>query len=341
MPSCDSRSRWGVDVCTISALLRASELLGESKIHDASAGGTPLRLHMQRQRSAPVEGVATSALPSYAPRLAAMHRAHAPELERLMKFLPFDAGQAHLDVASGDGTFAIHAARQGARVSALDQNEAFLHWGRHQADAHDLRIRWVCGDALAMPFENACFDSAFCAQSCYTLGDVNGLLTEMRRVVRPGGWCALLENDSLHHVLLPWPPALELKLREAELEALRATSNQAGVFYMARQLAESLQEAGFERTLQKTFTTERRAPLSSDEQVFLEGYLGELRARVENRLAPEDLRQLDAIVSGEREPALLERADLHVLVLDVLALGWAPAARPGAAPSRSRRVMAR
>ena len=43
-------------------------------------------------------------------------------------------------------------------------------------------------------------------------------MRRMVRLARPGGTVAVLEDDSLHQVLLPCPVEVELALRAAELK---------------------------------------------------------------------------------------------------------------------------
>jgi hypothetical protein len=46
-----------------------------------------------------------SAIPGYAPALAAYHRAFAEELQSMIAELPIGAGDRVLDVACGDGSY--------------------------------------------------------------------------------------------------------------------------------------------------------------------------------------------------------------------------------------------
>ena len=56
-------------------------------------------------------------------------------------------------------------------------------------------------------------------------------LRHLVRVTKPGGVVAVLEADTLHHVILPWPIEVELAARAAELEPTPAsnTVQRAGV----------------------------------------------------------------------------------------------------------------
>lgn len=171
----------------------------------------------------------TDALPDYADALLAYHRSHAETLNAMVSRLPLAAGHSILDVATGDGSYALLMAQRGANVVVLDQDPDYLALASSRATRRGLHLTAVCGDACHLPFEDDHFDGVFCAQSFYSISDVSRVLCEMRRVVKPGGWVGVLENDSLHHVVLPWPAELELAVRLGQYTALAGASPAARV----------------------------------------------------------------------------------------------------------------
>jgi len=63
-----------------------------------------------------------------------------------------------LDVACGTGNAGLPAARAGGRVTGLDLVPRLLEQGRSVAEAEDLKVTWIEGDAEQLPFEDASFD---------------------------------------------------------------------------------------------------------------------------------------------------------------------------------------
>jgi ubiquinone/menaquinone biosynthesis C-methylase UbiE len=92
------------------------------------------------------------------------------------------------------------------------------------------RVEFVCAPVEALPFPEGTFDLCWCAQSLYSLPDPVEALRHMLRVTRPGGLVAVLEADSLHHAILPWPAEVELAVRAAELRALAEESDRPRKF---------------------------------------------------------------------------------------------------------------
>ncbi len=125
------------------------------------------------------------------------------ELARMCRIGP---GSRTLDVAAGTGTSASAlATRLDADVVALDISAAMIERvdakrGRRGAD----RIRPVRADAAALPFAPRSFD-AVVSECSLCLLDKEGVLAEMVRVARPGGWVGM------HN--LCWEPRVSGRVR--------------------------------------------------------------------------------------------------------------------------------
>ena len=102
-----------------------------------------------------------------------------------------------LDVATGTADLAIEASRQypTLNVTALDFVQAMVDLGRRKAADKGFlnRIRFLRGDALALPFPDRCFDVAAIAFGIRNIPDRLRALQEMKRVVVPGGQVMVLE----------------------------------------------------------------------------------------------------------------------------------------------------
>jgi len=101
-----------------------------------------------------------------------------------------------LDVAAGTGDLSLLAAEMlKARIVATDISEGMLRiaTSKIQRKGYQDRIRCVIADAEKLPFDADAFDAVMVAFGVRNFGNPSKGLSEMFRVVRPGGTVAILE----------------------------------------------------------------------------------------------------------------------------------------------------
>lgn len=278
-------------------------------------------------------GLDADALPDYAPMLAAYHRAHADRLRDIVADLPLRPGDRALDMACGDGAYTLLLAervgRRG-RVLGVDIATAYLAVARRRAAASAWAgsIAFQAGAIEGLPFADDTFDLVWCAQSLYSLPDPISTLHELRRITRPGGAVAILENDTLHHLVFPWPVELEMAVRRAQLRTLQEGAGSIGKFFIGRQLCHAFDLAGLHSCAIRPYTTVRRAPLSADERTFLTRYLSDLRECAWPHLELAARESFDLLINPDSALCLLDRPDFYVVYIDIVACGIKGATGP-------------
>src|SRR5262245_37358169 len=100
-------------------------------------------------------------------------------------------GWTVLDVATGSGNAALAAARRGCEAVGVDYVPALLERGRLRATAEHLDVRFVEGDAEALPFPDASFDAVLSIYGVMFAPDHERAASELVRVCRPGGRISL------------------------------------------------------------------------------------------------------------------------------------------------------
>lgn len=118
--------------------------------------------------------------------------------EALIDWLAPRAGQAMLDLAGGTGDIAFRALARsggGVDVTICDFTPEMLAEGRRRAEERNIQapIKWVCGDAMQLPFPDRSFDLATIAFGIRNVTDPQKALHEIYRVLRPGGRFICLE----------------------------------------------------------------------------------------------------------------------------------------------------
>jgi arsenite methyltransferase len=112
------------------------------------------------------------------------HPGGAALTSRLVRALRVGPGDVVVDVGCGPGMSALQLARKtGCEVIGVDLAPP--------AVSDDPRVRFIRGDAEALPLDNASVDGALCECALCTFPDKDAAVGELARVLRPGARVAL------------------------------------------------------------------------------------------------------------------------------------------------------
>lgn len=92
-----------------------------------------------------------------------------------------------LDLGCAGGFMAEALADRSARVTGIDPAEGAINAARAHARARGLRIGYDVGVGEALPYDDACFDAVVCVDVLEHVADLNKVMAEVARVLRPGG----------------------------------------------------------------------------------------------------------------------------------------------------------
>lgn len=108
-----------------------------------------------------------------------------------------DAAQKVLDVAIGTADLAIEMMKQGKAqsITGIDLSTQMMALGQQKVDKLGFggSISFMEASALEMPFEASAFDAVTCSYGVRNFSDLDKGLSEMHRVLRPGGQLMILE----------------------------------------------------------------------------------------------------------------------------------------------------
>jgi demethylmenaquinone methyltransferase / 2-methoxy-6-polyprenyl-1,4-benzoquinol methylase len=151
----------------------------------------------------PADGVRTM-FDRIAPVYDVMNRTMTAGLDRRWRRITAQTvvrpGDAVLDACCGTGDLAIAGAHAGGKVVGLDFSPAMLERARRKAP----ELEWLEGDLLALPFADASFDAATVGFGVRNVEDLARALSELRRVLRPGGRVGILEITRPRGALAPF-----------------------------------------------------------------------------------------------------------------------------------------
>jgi len=137
----------------------------------------------------------------------------------------------------------------GVAITGIELSPAMLAIARRRAAELGLEVELYEGDAQALPFAGALFDTVVCTLSLCAIPDHASAIAEMARVLRPGGRLLLLDHIGSRW----WPVWAMLKL----VELLTARRGE----FMTRRPLPMLAAAGF------TVTESQQLKLGTVERV--------------------------------------------------------------------------
>ncbi len=102
-----------------------------------------------------------------------------------------------LEIAPGPGYFCIELAKLGNfQITGLDISKSFVEIARKNAAEAGLKIDFREGNASAMPFKENAFDFTFCQAAFKNFSEPVKAISEMYRVLKPGGVAVILDMRS-------------------------------------------------------------------------------------------------------------------------------------------------
>ena len=116
--------------------------------------------------------------------------------ERAVDRAQVGPGSDALDLCCGTGDLALELRRRigpDGRVVGSDFSEPMLELARRKSGEQGLPVEFGWADALELPYGNDSFDAVTIGFGARNLGDLDKGLSEMVRVLRPGGRVVILE----------------------------------------------------------------------------------------------------------------------------------------------------
>lgn len=115
-------------------------------------------------------------------------------------------GEKILDLAGGTGdiTMRILNRSPSSKLTVLDLTEEMMYTGqqRIKAAGFSSSVDWITGDALKMPFADACFDSCTIGFGIRNFTDISSSLNEIYRILKFGGRLLILEFSDVRNAAL-------------------------------------------------------------------------------------------------------------------------------------------
>ncbi len=107
--------------------------------------------------------------------------------ETLCEAMDVHAADRVLDIACGNGNASLSAARRGCHVTGIDIARELLEQAGERARAEHVDPEFLVGDAERLPFDESSFDVILSTFGVMFAPDRQRALSELLRVLKPGG----------------------------------------------------------------------------------------------------------------------------------------------------------
>lgn len=128
--------------------------------------------------------------------------------DAMMDWLAPRKGMKLLDVAGGTGDISFRFLKRagGGHSTVFDMTQSMLDEGRKRAEAASMQdsLDWICGDAMALPFEDNTFDAYTISFGIRNVTRIQDAINEAYRVLKPGGRFLVLEFSTIPNPAMQW-----------------------------------------------------------------------------------------------------------------------------------------
>lgn len=104
------------------------------------------------------------------------------------KMIPQISGLKGLDIGCGEGYNTRIAAKNGAKMTAIDISKVFIKYAKESEQEEPLGIKYKVASGTELPFTDNHFDFAMATMSLMDMAENEKAISEACRVIRPDGF---------------------------------------------------------------------------------------------------------------------------------------------------------
>ena len=230
-------------------------------------------------------------LPDYWPWMVAYHHVREPLYRAIIRDLQLPSAARILDAGSGDCFYSRLLAQllgPDSQIVAVDLKPNLLRAG---GDLPGNVQRCLSDLDRGLGLARASFDVVWLCRSMFSATEPMARLAALLPMLAPSGRLVVVENDTAHHPILPFPAEFEHRLRRAQIlyERSRCHSDAACARYKAAShLSRWLAVLGLDNIGMHTYVSEDLAPFSPEVETYWREFLAWDAAHLAPFLSPAD-----------------------------------------------------
>ncbi len=238
-----------------------------------------------------------------------------PSVLQALSSLKLEDGDRVADIGCGPGVHLRQILKHvapGGEVLGIDTNTERLSVAEQKLQDEIQRgsISLIEGDLHNLDTGVGAFDLIWMSLVLHHEEVPAEVIGNLASYLRPGGRIAVLDGDDLASFpFLPWPPRLEVALRQAIVRSAEAAAESGGFTqrFTGRNLPGILSGAGLVDVHIDAFTDIRQAPLDDwDREDIQDWLINSFGRRIRDYLPPADWKEFEQLIGPEASHSILE-----------------------------------
>lgn len=240
------------------------------------------------------------------------HSAKAKERKQMIESLELKVNDLILDVGAGSGTWnqVFRDLEPSVKIVALDHSYEVLR----QNDADDI----IISSFDDLPTIDRKFDLIWCSNSLMYSEDPAKVLQKLSTSLKPSGRIVIKEEDSGRDILLPWPQALDLEVREAWHKICAGPDSEALNPYMGRDVPKYVELAGLSVASHRTYSMDRGFPFPDAVVEYVSRAFLDYEADYSRHLTEGSLETMIAFLDPKRETSIWHNTNAMIVFLEAI-----------------------
>ena len=255
------------------------------------------------------------------------HCAKATERQQMVADIQIKPGDNVLDLGCGPGLWSrmfseyVYPHGRVVGIDGLAESIAYARRSLEQKPSSEY-IEFHQADFYSIPFDTSSFDITFCGNCLPYVNEPCKLLSEQKRVTKPGGRVISKEYDGAVLVLHPVDPLLLSKVLYATERALGDRDpKQKYDNVPGRKVRTWFQRVGYQDITTKAYAIQKYAPLTPEVERYLRLAIEWYGTTGAPYLSHDEKQQWQAYTDPNSSQFILDKSDFYYCSLDLMTIG--------------------